>query len=159
MRRVKRQRQVHQAAIGLEVDEKPMWYFTSPVPRCSLCLRRTRRTSLAVFYPARSPARSTTTVRHPENHFAGAAVASVAIISLSIGINASPPSSEKRFGQGILRRGNVQGLQRRSVRLEAFFLFAIESRATRLDTLLDQRFSSVLVMCIYSAPIGPQWFA
>ena len=62
------------------------------------------------------------------------------IISLSIGINASPPSSEKRFAPGILRRGNVQGLQRRSVRLRSVFLFAIESRATRLDTLLDPAF-------------------
>ncbi len=147
---------MHQAAIGLEVRQKPMWYFTSPVPRCSLCLPATRRTSLAVFYPARSPTRSDDTVRHPENHFPGAAVASVADLSLSIGINASPPSSEKRFAPGILRRGNVQGLQRRSVRLRRFFLFAIESRATRLDTLLDPGFSSVLVMCIYSAPIGPQ---
>ncbi len=111
VRRVKRQRQVHQPPSVWKSDEKPMWYFTSPVPGVLYVYRQTRRTSLAVFYPDVHQHVQTTTVRHPENHFAGPLLPAWRIISLSIGINASPPPARSVLRQGILRQGNVQGLR------------------------------------------------
>ncbi|SUX86644.1 Uncharacterised protein [Citrobacter koseri] len=78
-----------------------MWYFTSPVPRCSLCLPANFVEQILRFFTQHVDQHvQTTTVRHTQHHFAGAAVAAWRIISLSIGINASPPSSEKRFAPG-----------------------------------------------------------
>lgn len=87
----------------------------------------------------------TTTVRI-SGRYAGACC-SVADHRASVRIT-SPPSSEESILRGT--PGNVQGVIRKR-----FFLFAI-NRATRLNTLLDQRFLSVLVMSRYLGASQPQ---
>ena len=79
VRRVKRQRQVHQAAIGLEVRREAHVVFH--VARAEVFFMFTGKLVeqvLRFFTQHVHQHVQTTTVRHPENHFAGAAVASVA---------------------------------------------------------------------------------
>ena len=79
VRRVKRQRQVHQAAIGLEVRREAHVVFH--VTRAEVFFMFTGKLVeqvLRFFTQHVHQHVQTTTVRHPENHFPGAAVASVA---------------------------------------------------------------------------------
>ena len=84
-------------------EEKPMWYFTSPVPRCSLCLPANSSNRSCGFLPSTL----TSTLRRPRCAMPSTTsrvplLPAWRIISLSIGIRASPPSSEKRFAPGNL---------------------------------------------------------
>ena len=79
-------------------------------------------------------------------------------ISFSIGTSASPPSSEKRLAPGNLAPGNVRAFRRGQLVQETAFSSAVKLARPTTDSMRCwiQRFSSVLVMCMYSAPIDPQ---
>ncbi len=94
-------------------------------------------------------------MRHPSTTSRVPLLPAWRTISFSMGISASPPRARNVSHPGIWRPDNVPALQRRSVRSGSVFSSAL--KAARPDSMRCwiKRFSSVLVMCIYSAPIGP----
>jgi hypothetical protein len=101
VRRVKRQRQVHQAAFGFHIGrEAHVVLHVTGAEVFFMFAGEFVEQVLRFFTQHVDQHVQTTAVRHAQHHFAGAAFTAWRIISLSIGISASPPSSEKRFAPG-----------------------------------------------------------
>lgn len=97
-------------------------------------------------------------MRHAQHHFAGAAFACMAdhlFEHRDQGVATLQRSASPReFGAEVA----LQTFRGGQFAEEAFFLFRGKARfaSYRFNALLDQRFSSVEVICMYSAPMEPQ---
>ncbi len=99
----------------------------------------------------------TAAVRHAQHHFAGAAFACMADHLFEHRIRASPPSSE-RFAPEFGAEVALQTFRGGQFAEEAFFSSAVKLALPATDSMRCwiQRFSSVEVICMYSAPMEPQ---
>jgi hypothetical protein len=99
VRRVKRQRQVHQTAFGFHIGREAVVLHVAGAEVFFMFARELVEQVLRFFTQHVDQHVQTTAVRHAQHHFAGAAFACVADHLFEHRISASPPSSEKRFAR------------------------------------------------------------